>query len=93
MGRRQRREVNECLAAISESEPRLILATGSYIGEGFDNARLDTLFLAIPISSLGFTGFRIVRRVVEVYDYIVAGGKPTLICHQILSHSQRQLDL
>jgi len=32
MGRKQRREVNERLAAIPESEPRLILATGSYIG-------------------------------------------------------------
>jgi hypothetical protein len=33
MGRKQRREVNERLAAIPESEPRLILATGSYIAQ------------------------------------------------------------
>jgi hypothetical protein len=53
MGRKQRREVNESLAAIPEAEQRLILATGSYIGEGFDYARLDKLFLAMPISSKG----------------------------------------
>jgi len=44
MGCKQRREISERLAAIPESEPRLILATGSYIGEGFDDARLDTFF-------------------------------------------------
>jgi hypothetical protein len=30
---------------VPESEPRAILATGSYIGEGFADARLDTLFI------------------------------------------------
>jgi superfamily II DNA or RNA helicase len=53
MGRKQRRAVNDRPAAIPDSEPRLILATGSYIGEGFDDARLDTLFLAMPISWKG----------------------------------------
>jgi RHS repeat-associated protein len=50
MGRKQRRAVSEALAGIPEGDQRLILATGSYIGEGFDDARLDTLFLAMPIS-------------------------------------------
>lgn len=80
MGRKQRREVNERLAAIPESEPRLILATGSYIGEGFDDARLDTLFLAMPISWKGTLQQYVGRlhrlhdgkKVVEVYDYIDA---------------------
>ena len=43
---RQRRRVADGLASAPEHEPHVILATGSYIGEGFDDARLDTLFLA-----------------------------------------------
>jgi superfamily II DNA or RNA helicase len=80
MGRKHRREVNERLAAIPESAPRLILATGSYIGEGFDDARLDTLFLAMPISWKGTLQQYVGRlhrlhdskKVVEVYDYVDA---------------------
>jgi len=53
MGKKQRRTAAEALASVPENEPRVILATGSYIGEGFDDARLDTLFLAMPISWKG----------------------------------------
>src|SRR2546425_9695146 len=38
------------LAALPSDEERLILATGRYIGEGVDDARLDTPFLALPVS-------------------------------------------
>ena len=80
MGRKQRREVNERLATISDAEQRLILATGSYIGEGFDDARLDTLFLVMPISWKGtlqqYVGrlhrLHDAKRVVQVYDYVDA---------------------
>lgn len=53
---------------------RLILATGSYIGDGFDDAQLDTLFLAMPISWKGtfkqYAGhLHDGKKVVEVYDY------------------------
>jgi superfamily II DNA or RNA helicase len=80
MGCKQRREVNERPAAIPESEPRLILATGSYIGEGLDDARLDTLFLAMPISWKGTLQQYVGRlhrlhdskKVVELYDYVDA---------------------
>lgn len=44
MGNKQRREVADQIKAIPGSKERVILATGRYIGEGFDDARLDTLF-------------------------------------------------
>ncbi|MEI9813735.1 MAG: hypothetical protein WDO18_14270 [Acidobacteriota bacterium] len=53
MGKKQRRAIASALASVPENESRVILATGSYIGEGFDDARLDTLFLAMPISWKG----------------------------------------
>lgn len=77
MGAKQRRAAAERLAAIPERQERVLLATGRYIGEGFDDARLDTLFLAMPISWRGtlqqYAG-RLHRlhdrkRVVQIYDY------------------------
>ena len=55
----------------------MILATGKYIGEGFDDARLDTLFLTLPVSWRGTIAQYVGRlhrlydgkREVRVYDY------------------------
>jgi superfamily II DNA or RNA helicase len=77
MGKKQRRAVAERLAAIPREEARVILATGKYVGEGFDDPRLDTLFLTLPVSWRGtiaqYAG-RLHRlydgkREVRVYDY------------------------
>jgi superfamily II DNA or RNA helicase/very-short-patch-repair endonuclease len=65
------------LAALSETSARVILATGKYIGEGFDDPRLDTLFLTLPVSWRGtiaqYVGrlhrLREGKREVRVYDY------------------------
>jgi superfamily II DNA or RNA helicase len=77
MGDKQRRRLAESLAAVPLDEPRVILATGSYLGEGFDDSRLDTLFLVTPVSWKG-TLQQYVGRLhrlhenkseVQVYDY------------------------
>ena len=47
------RKLADTAMRVSEDQERLILATGRYIGEGFDDARLDTLFLTMPIAWKG----------------------------------------
>jgi superfamily II DNA or RNA helicase len=77
-GQKKSREALKNLADIPNDEERLLLATGRYIGEGFDDARLDTLFLTMPISWKG-TLQQYVGRLhrqhggkneVRVYDYV-----------------------
>ncbi|MBL8175740.1 MAG: hypothetical protein JNK48_13785 [Bryobacterales bacterium] len=78
MSKRQREAVAAQLAAIPSDAPRVIVATGSYIGEGFDDARLDALFLTMPISWQGTLQQYVGRlhrlhegkRTVRVYDYV-----------------------
>ena len=53
MGRKSLREALARLAAVPEGESRVVIATGKFIGEGFDDSRLDTLFLTMPVSWRG----------------------------------------
>jgi len=77
MSKKQREALASAVNALPEEQPRLIVATGRYIGEGFDDARLDTLFLAMPISWRGTLQQYVGRLhrlheskcVVRVYDY------------------------
>jgi superfamily II DNA or RNA helicase len=50
---KEKREELERLKALPQGMPFIIVATGKYVGEGFDEPRLDTLFLADPISWRG----------------------------------------
>ena len=74
---RERRETMERLEAIPDDQPVVIVATGKYVGEGFDYPRLDTLFLALPIAWKGkvaqYAGrlhrYYRSKTEVQVYDY------------------------
>lgn len=78
MGKKQRAVMDERLKTIPQDEERVIVATGRYAGEGFDDARLDTLFLAMPIAWRGTLQQYVGRlhrthegkREVQVYDYV-----------------------
>ncbi len=86
MGTRQRREVMQRLEDIPETEERVLIATGRYVGEGSDDARLDTLFLTMPISWKGtlaqYVGrlhrLHAAKHDVQVHDY-VDRAVPTLM--------------
>lgn len=81
VGRRRRRAATEALAAVGDGEPCVLLATGRYIGEGFDDARPDTLLLTMPVSWRG-TIWQYAGRIsrprpgkheVRIYDYADLG--------------------
>lgn len=78
MGRKEMKAAHAALEAAPPNESRVLLATGAYLGEGFDDARLDTLFLTLPISWKGrliqYAG-RLHRlcdgkKEVRIYDYV-----------------------
>jgi hypothetical protein len=77
LGKRARTALLDTIERTSPTEPLVVVATGQYLGEGFDCPQLDTLFLAFPVSFKGrlvqYTG-RLLRAhdgktSVRVYDY------------------------
>jgi superfamily II DNA or RNA helicase len=78
MGKKQRQQLAEQIANVPSDQSRVILATGRYLGEGFDDERLDTLFLALPISWRGtltqYAGrlhrLNAIKKEVVIYDYV-----------------------
>ena len=53
MSKKQRAALIATLDALSPEAPRVLLATGKLVGEGFDHPPLDTLVLAMPVSWKG----------------------------------------
>ncbi len=77
MGKKQRQAALNALESLPDDAEKAVLATGRYLGEGFDDERLDTLFLTLPISWRGtlnqYAGrlHRIhdTKKKVVIYDY------------------------
>lgn len=78
LGKKARAAVSDAIAARDPNAGIVLVATGSYLGEGFDWPELDTLFLAFPLAFKG----RVVQYVgrllrthegkhhVELHDYV-----------------------
>jgi len=77
LAKKKMRDALERISRASSKSPLVVAATGRFVGEGFDEPRLDTLFLTLPVSWRGtiaqYAG-RLHRlhkgkREVRVYDY------------------------
>ena len=77
-GEKNTREILQSIAGIPADRNVILVSTGHFIGEGFDEPRLDTLFLAMPISWKGtlqqYAGrlHRLyeTKKEVKIYDYV-----------------------
>jgi len=77
MGRKALSEALNQLKEVPDNESRVVIATGRFVGEGFDDARLDTLFLTLPVSWRGTIAQYVGRlhrlhhdkKEVRVFDY------------------------
>lgn len=78
MSAKERKEALIKLSSIPEKSNFVIVATGRFVGEGFDEPRLDTLFLAMPVAWKGtvqqYAGrlHRLYQNKseVQIYDYV-----------------------
>jgi superfamily II DNA or RNA helicase len=100
IGRKQREAIRgEIDRRFEKGDKFVLLATASLIGEGYDLPRLDTLFLAMPLSFKG----RVVqyagrlhrphaeKREVRVYDYLDEGNPLTMAMFRRRSSAYRQM--
>lgn len=76
--KKEHKKILEQMHQVDKAESLILIATGSLVGEGFDFPRLDTLFMATPVSFRGvveqyagrlnrdYTG----KENVIIYDYV-----------------------
>ena len=80
-GTKARRAQVDELNAVKESESLILVATGSLLGEGFDYPRLDTLFMATPVS-----GENVVEQYVGRLNRDYDGKKNVIVYDYVDSH-------
>lgn len=80
-GTKARRAQVEELNAVEESESLILVGTGSLLGEGFDYPRLDTLFMATPVS-----GENVVEQYVGRLNRDYDGKKNVIVYDYVDSH-------
>jgi superfamily II DNA or RNA helicase len=82
LGKKARTAIMEAIGSVGTRDDLVVVATGQYLGEGFDCPELDTLFLAFPVAFKGklvqYTG-RLMRThegkdSASVYDYVNSEG-------------------
>jgi superfamily II DNA or RNA helicase len=86
MSKKQRATVIELLSKLPGEAPRVLVATGKLVGEGFDHPALDTMVLAMPISWRGtlqqYAGRlhreHATKTDIRIIDFVDA-GHPTLL--------------
>ena len=107
MGGRQRKQLLADMQSVPDTDRRVIIATGRYLGEGFDDARLDTLFLVMPVSWKG-TLTQYVGRLhrlhhakteVRIYDYVDSNvpmltrmGEKRKVGYKMLGYKMLEVD-
>ena len=80
-GTKARRKQVEELNSIDDEESLILVGTGSLLGEGFDFPRLDTLFMATPIS-----GENVVEQYVGRLNRDYEGKKNVIVYDYVDSH-------
>ena len=81
VGTKARRAQVEELNAVTDSESLILVGTGSLLGEGFDFPRLDTLFMATPIS-----GEHVVEQYVGRLNRDYEGKENVIVYDYVDSH-------